>query len=151
MNSQELGKNNLQNYRKDDKENMDYLLKYNFSKTLPKLIKKLKNKTVVLYGVGILLDLIKENFDLSGINIIAVSDRKFKNSDVSEYSGYKTCAPEDIEKLNPDYVLISTKFYMNIYEYLSNELLKNTGIKILPLVEKPFLTLFKETFFYIKQ
>ena len=37
---------------KDERINTIYLNKFKFEKTLPKLIKKMKNKKVVLYGAG---------------------------------------------------------------------------------------------------
>ena len=46
-----------------EQPNLNYLYEYEFDKTLPKLTKKLKDKTVVLYGAGIFLELIKKYFD----------------------------------------------------------------------------------------
>ncbi len=129
---------------KDEQPNLNYLYKHNFDKTLPKLLKKLKNKRVVFYGAGVYLELIKKYFDISSINVIAISDKKFENSDISEYLGYKTCAPKQIKALNPDYVIMTTKFYINIFEYLNDDLLKGSKIKIKPLVRKSFWTLVKE-------
>ncbi len=129
---------------KDEQTNLNYLYKHNFDKTLPKLLKRLKNKKVVFYGAGVYLELIKKYFDLSSLNVIAISDKKFENMEESEFLGYKTCSPDKIKALNPDYVIITTKFYINIFEYLNDDLLKGTKIKIKPLVRKSFWTLVKE-------
>ena len=129
----------------DEQINYNYLYEYNFDKTLPKAVKKLKNKTVILYGAGAFLELIKKHFDLTDINIIGVSDRRFVNHEENEeFLGYKAYAPEEIAKIKPDCVLVATKFYINIIEELYYKTLKNTKIKILPLVKKPLLTLIKE-------
>ena len=45
---------------KDERVNYLYLEEFKFEKTLPKLVKKLKNKKVVLYGAGAFLELIKK-------------------------------------------------------------------------------------------
>lgn len=129
---------------KDEQTNLNYLYKHNFDKTLPKLLKRLKNKKVVFYGAGVYLELIKKYFDISSLNVIAISDKKFENMEESEFLGYKTCSPDKIKDLNPDYVIITTKFYINIFEYLNDDLLKGTKIKIKPLVRKSFWTLVKE-------
>ena len=44
---------------KDEAVNLNYLYKYNFDKTLPKLIKKLNGKTIMLYGAGAYFELIQ--------------------------------------------------------------------------------------------
>ena len=129
---------------KDEQSNLNYLYKQEFDKTLPKVLKKLRNKKIVFYGAGVYLELIKKYFDISDINVIALCDKKFENANVSEYLGYKTCKPAEIKELNPDYVIMTTKFYINIFEYLHDDLLKGTKIKIKPLVRKSFWTLVKE-------
>ena len=129
---------------KDEQTNLNYLYKQEFDKTLPKILKKLKNKKIIFYGAGVYLELIKKYFDISSLNVIAISDKKFNNTEETEYLGYKTCSPDKIRELNPDYVIMTTKFYINLFEYLNDDLLKGTKIKIKPLVRKPFWTLVKE-------
>lgn len=129
----------------DESINLNYLYKMNFDKTLPKLVNKLKGKTVLLYGAGIFLELILKYFDMSGLNIIGVSDKRFENHDENEqWKDYKVYSPSEIRNLNPDYVLVATKFYINIIEDLYYNTLKGTKIKIKPLLKKPFMTLVKE-------
>ena len=41
----------------------------NFDKQFEKLIKRLKNKTVVIYGAGKMFQEIQNNYDLSKLNI----------------------------------------------------------------------------------
>lgn len=126
-------------------EDLNYLFKFDFNKTLPKLIKKIKGKSVVLYGATNFLELIKKYFNLSELNIIGVADRKFLNHEENdEFLGYKVYAPDEIKSLNPDYVLIATKYYVNIFEDLYYDTLKETKIKIKPLVKKDFWTIVKE-------
>lgn len=130
---------------RDEQVNLNYLYEFNFDKTLPNLVKKLKNKFVVIYGAGVFLELIKKYFNISELNIIGISDRKFeKHVENEEFLGYKVYSPDEIRDLKPDYVLVATKNYINIIESLYYETLKGTKIKIKPLMQKPFITLVKE-------
>jgi len=96
---------------------------------LPKLLKRLKNKKVVFYGAGVYLELIKKYFDLSSLNVIAISDKKFENMEESEFLGYKTCSPDKIKDLNPDYVIITTKFCL---------IPTKTKVRFLTICAEPF-------------
>jgi len=130
---------------KDECVNINYLEKYKFDKTLPKLIKKLKDKKVVLYGAGVFLELIKKYYDLSKLNVIGITDKRFEeHSENDEFLGYKVYSPDEIIKLNPDYVVVATKMYVNIIENLYYNTLKGTKIKIKPLLKKGFFDLLKE-------
>lgn len=130
---------------KDEISNYNFLMKNKFDKTLPKLLKKVKNKRVIFYGAGVFLELIKKYFDISELNVIGISDKRFSSKDAeTEFLGYKTISPEKIRDINPDYVIVATKYYINIIEDLHYNLLRKSKIKIKPLVDKSFLTLFRE-------
>ena len=129
----------------DEQVNYNYLIQYNFGKTLKKLIKKLKNKKVMFYGAGSFLELIKRYYDISPINVIGIADRRFAGHGENEvFLDYKVYAPDEIASANPDVVVVATKFYMNIIEDLCYKTLKGKKIKVIPLVKKPFWTLMKE-------
>ena len=128
-------------------ELLETLKKYKFDKQLKRLNKKLKSKTVVIYGTGLFFQKIKENYDLSGLNIIGVSDRKYTSEEEGkEAFGYKIVPLDKIIDYKPDYVLISTLRFLGIMDDFNNNVFKGTKIKVLPLVDKPFLTLLKEIF-----
>ena len=130
---------------RDEAPNTNYLQKFNFDKTLPKLVKKLKNKSVILYGASYFLELINKYYDLSGLNILGVSDKRFYHHEENEqWLGYKVYSVDEIKDANPDYVLVSTKMYINIIEDLYYNTLNDTNIKIKPLVKKPLMTLVRE-------
>ena len=129
----------------NERKNLNYLYEFKFDKTLPKLAKKLNGKTVVLYGAGTFLELIKKYFNLSELNIIGISDKKFENhGENDEFLGYKVYAPDEIKGLNPNSVLVSTKLYVDLLEDLMYKTFKHTKIKVEPLVKKPILTLIRE-------
>lgn len=132
---------------KDERENYLYLDSFKFDKTLPKLVKKLKDKKVVLYGAGAVLELVKKYYDISGLDVVAIADKKFENHGENDlFLGYKVISPEEILATNPDYIVVSTKMYVNIVEELYSNIVKGTKIKIKPLVKKSFVSLLKEVF-----
>ena len=124
------------------RENLIYLLKHNFDKTLPKLIKKLKNKKIILYGAGIFFEVIDKYFDLSRLNIVAISDMKFRDThEQDEFLGYKTCKSMHVDTMNVDYIIVTTKLFYNTWEHLYFDFLENSKkkIKIIPMVHKNIL------------
>ncbi len=130
---------------KDEFVSYNYLEEFNFKKHLEKLNKKLKGKSVVLYGAGVFLEAINKYYDLSKLNIIGISDKRFDEHGENEtFLGYKVYSIEEIKNLNPDYILVATKFYIPIIEDLYFNKFVNTKITIKPLVKKTFLTLLKE-------
>ena len=125
----------------------DYLLSIDFEQYLKKLTKKLKGKTVLIYGAGILFQTAYKNFDLSGLNIIGISDRKFDWIHENEtFLGYKTYSPFEISKLKPDCILIATKYYIDIIGDIYSLIQYNRHIKIKPLFKKHRHIFLKEIF-----
>ena len=132
---------------KDCKENLKYLKRFNFDKNLPKLIKKLKGKSIIIYGAGAFFELIKSNYNLDELNIIGISDKRFEeNKNQKILWGYKVYSPSEISSVNPDYVIVSTKQNIKIIEYLYNEFFQSTNIKIIPLVNKNLWKIIKDYF-----
>lgn len=129
----------------DELTNINYLCEYNFENNLANLKKKLKNKKIMIYGAGIFFAAIHKYFDLDGLNIIGIADRRFEeHTENEQFLGYKVYSPNEIRDVNPDYVLVATKFFIDIIEDLDETVLKNSKIKIKPLMKKPFLVLWKE-------
>lgn len=120
----------------------NYLLEHNFEKRLQKLKNKLKNKTVLVYGTGKLFQVIVSNYDLSGLNIIGISDRKYLVEDEGkEDFGYKIVPYNKFNLMNVDYILLATQNYKSLLKmYQSRTMAK----KIIPLVSYNL----KETLIY---
>lgn len=128
-----------------DNNFLNYLEKINFEKYLKKLIRKLKNKKVVIYCAGPFFQTIQAYYDLDKLNIVAVSDQKFgPGTDDEKFLNYPICAPSEIEKFNPDTVLIATKYFMNVLEELEDDILENTKIKVKPIIKKPIFEILKD-------
>lgn len=129
---------------KEEEENLRYLARHKLDKTLPKLIKKLRGKRVVIYGAGTLFHLIKKNYDISDLNIVGIADKKYETAyDIESEFGYKVYRLNEINNSEVDYILISVKFYIPILENLY-ERFKNKNVKVKPLIKKSLWTILKE-------
>ena len=116
-----------------------------FEKYLSKLNKRLKNKTVVIYGTGAFFKYIKENYDLGKLNIIGISDMKFALEDENkDFLGYKIIPKEKIKEYNPDVVLVATLKYISIIEDFEINYFDKTKTKVYPLARIPLWDLIKE-------
>ncbi len=72
---------------------------------LKKLSKKYKNKKIIIYGAGIIGEILFENYDMNKFDIVAVSDAKFK-----EKSTFKNCLavpPEALKNIDADVILFT--------------------------------------------
>lgn len=126
-------------------EHKKYLQKINFQKRLNNLSKTLKNKTIIIYGAGSFFESIVENYNIKTLNIIGLADKKFSNHTEGEtFLEYKVYSPKEIKELNPDYVLTGTLMVINTIEELESTVLKDTKIKIKPLIKKTIRELWSE-------
>lgn len=122
-----------------------YLKGIKFEKQLEKLY-KLKDKKIVFYGAGEFFEVIKNNYDLSGFNVIGLCDKRFYlEQEGQEFLGYKIIPYEKLKCYDMDVVLISTLKYLPIWDDL-DKAFKGRKVKILPLAEKTFLSVLKEIF-----
>ena len=122
-----------------------YLQEIGFDAQLKRLNQKLKNKKVVVYGTGSLFQIIKDKYDISKINIIGVSDRKYDISDEGkEEMGYKIIPMVKIPDYSPDYLLVATLNYIDIIDNFEKTLFKDEKTKVRPFAQKGLWTLLKE-------
>lgn len=125
----------------DEAVHIDYLKKICFEKQFDKLVKKLKDHSIVIYGANPFLQAVARYVNLSRLNVIAVCDMKFKmhkQTGEEKFFGYNICSTSELADLSPDFVLVAEKYFDNeMMEHLFFTSLKGTGIKILPLVKKP--------------
>lgn len=117
---------------------IQYLYDNNFRKQLKLLENKLKGKKIVIYGAGQFFKLINEYYDLSKFNIIGIADKKFTENDKT-YLNYPVIQISDIQKVNPDYLLVAVYSYLNLINILENTTFKNCKFKILPFIKKQYL------------
>ena len=128
-------------------EYLELLKKYKFDKQIKKFNKIFKDKKIVVYGGDSFFEIIKNNYDLSGLNIIGISDLKYNFNDEGKSDfGYKIILKDKIVQYNPDVVLISTIKTFKNYQLLKRGILKNTKIKVYPMLNKSFFELFLVAF-----
>ncbi len=82
----------------------EYFEAVNQKSKIKKLLKKYKNKRIILYGMGISTEVLFEKYNISDFNIIAIADRKFKKGD--KILNYEGICPEEISEYNPDAIFI---------------------------------------------
>jgi len=104
----------------------DYLKQINFQKRIDKLAKKHQNKTIMLYGAGLLFDIIYNNYDLSKLNIVGIADQKF-SAEKKEAFGY--CAYHSLifPEFKPDITLMALMDCNLAEEYFENYLYPSFG------------------------
>ena len=123
-----------------------HLKNIDFPNQLKNLLKKIKNKKVILYGAGEFFETVKNNYDLSQLNIIGICDKRFyPEQEGQDFLGYKIIPFEKIKNYDTDYILISTLKYLSILDNLDTTL-KGRKIKIEPLAKKTFISILKEIF-----
>ena len=127
----------------------EYLKKYlesiNFQKQLDDIERKYKNKRILIYGTGLLFSTIVENYDISKLNIIGVSDLKYDIYDENRLChGYKIVHFSNIKEQNPECILISIFNFLPVMYKFKNNFFKNTKVKIIPFADKSFLALLRE-------
>lgn len=93
---------------------IEYLDTLKEQKYIDKLSKKLNGKKVLLYGAGLTAEVITEKYDLTKLNIIGISDRRFEDSNETECFGYKTVKPSEIKNANFDVIIFTMKLYEKI-------------------------------------
>ena len=101
-----------------------YFEKVNEQKYIDNLARKLKGKNVLLYGAGIISEVLFENYDLSKFNIMGISDKRFERTEENEFRGYKAIRPDKLKEVDFDVILFTPKLYKKIEKSL-----KQSGIK----------------------
>lgn len=120
-----------------------FLKRRNFKSRLKKLTQKLKNKKIVIYGAGQLFEEINRHYDLSGLNIIALADRKFNDYEEEKFLNYPAVSPSKIIELAPDYVLVSTLKYFDVVKTMDKDKFDEKNIKIIPFLGIDFINKIK--------
>lgn len=86
-----------------------YFEKRHFQNKIDKLAKKLNGKKILLYGNGMISQILQEDYDLSKLNIVAVTDRKYLGCDGNKKENYTTIEPNKLDTIDFDVILIALK------------------------------------------
>ena len=86
------------------------------------------------------MELVNKLFDLSKLNIIGVSDKRFNNhNDDETFLGYKVYAPNEIKSINPDCVIYTDKLCVDEIKKVYNDIIKDSNIEFVPLIKRESL------------
>lgn len=118
----------------------------NFQKHIDNLSGKLKNKKILLYGAGILAEVIADNYDLSGLNITAVADSKYIY-EKQDFKGFKTISPNEIKELAPDVILICAYNDIIIKDFFKKNYPEIINIQMTHIINKNLLEKIKIAIF----
>ena len=117
-----------QNLNKEDW--IKYFKKYNQQKYINKISRFLNGKTAVLYGYGIIGEILMDNYDLSGLNIVGISDAKFSSDSSGQINGIKKISPERLFENDFDVILSALKTERPIFNLLNKNNVKKDVISI---------------------
>lgn len=130
---------------------MSYSLLYSKNqKRLNKIIKKFKNKKVLIYGAGALSCTLMETCDISKLNVVGFCDNKFQPNSTELFYSYKTFSPSELPDIDFDVILINLYRPEQVFEKIKYELLinsKNEDKEIHNLIEFNLWSILKEIFF----
>lgn len=123
----------------------EYLKNCGFDKYFKKLIKKLKNKTVIIYGTGSMFQYVLKNYNLSSLNIIGICDVKYNESEEGNIDlGYKIIPKSKLEYYEPDYIILGVQNYISLLFEFAGKTFKDKKTKVLPLVKLPLMDVLKK-------
>lgn len=123
----------------------EHLKQCKFDKYYKKLIKKLKGKTVIIYGTGSMFQYVLKNYDLLQLNIVGVSDNKYLLEQEGQKDlGYKIIPKEKLADYDADYVILGIQNYIGILCDFASTIYKDKKTKIIPLVRIPLWDCLKE-------
>lgn len=116
-------------------------------KVIKKQQKKYKNKKVIIYGAGEYSQYVFENYDLSGFNIVAVADMKYKNESDEFFFSHRAISPSQIADEDYDVILLNLLEDEPVYKYLKSlNLHKKTDILVKPTLSSYIKHLLKREF-----
>lgn len=104
---------------------LKYYKRVNAQKQIDKLSKKYKDKKIIVYGAGIMSQLLFENYDVSKLNIVGVCDKKY-DEEAGKFYNYNGIGIKELKNLKFDIVLILVLRETEITENLKDRILINT-------------------------
>ena len=114
-----------------------FLKEHCFEKRFKYLIKKLKNKKVLIYGTGKLFKLVAENYDLSSLDIIGLCDNKYLIDEFGQIEqNYKIIPKSFINDIDFDAILICAQEYQSILSRFKKSFKHKLILPLVPLTFK---------------
>ena len=115
-----------------------YFSDINVQKEIDDLADELSQKKVVIYGADEYTRYLYKNYDLSNINVIAISDKRFGQKRIHEFYGLNCINQDRLKEIDCDVILISAKNFVDSYNTLIRILSdsKNKSAEIFPIIAK---------------
>lgn len=126
---------------------MEIFNEKNIQKRVDYLARRYKGKKVVIYGAGDYFLNLRDKCDLSGLNIVGISDRKFEVSKDENPAGYTPLTPEELKTFDFDVIFVLLKNDEKMCDYLEYQLLMNTKNEdktVIPMLKNRFKNKAKE-------
>ncbi len=110
---------------------VDYLKSINFNEKLEILKNKYADKKIVLFGIGLLLDAVIDNYNISEcLNIVGISDKRVVEDKDFGYKNYNVYSPRALRALNFDVILDTSVLFDDTKSYLRKNYLVKKAVKI---------------------
>ena len=122
---------------------LGYFKSVHAQRQINKLARKYKNKKIVIYGAGEYFQILKNNFDLSKLNIVGIADKKFETLKDSNPTSYLALAPEELKDFDLDVILVALYDDTSLCDDLEYQLLINTQKE-----DEPRRSIIETTFLY---
>ncbi len=111
-------KTNFKNYLKIKKAQQE----------IDKIAKEYEGKNIIIFGIDLLTGDLFRNYDLSQLNIMAISDISYETETKGEFYGYKKIKPSEIIEQDFSLLLITTFDDIDNKLFLKRNLFKNKKI-----------------------
>ena len=125
---------------------LKYFKDVNAQKQINKLVRKYKDKKIVIYGAGEYFKILNENFNIQDLNIIAIADKKFEASKETNTTKYIPLAPEELKTYDYDVIMVALYDDANLIDFLEYNLLidtKNEDKEVISIIEPTIWYLIK--------
>jgi ABC-type Fe3+-hydroxamate transport system substrate-binding protein len=115
-------------------------------KHISNLVENYKNKKVIAYGSGLLAEIVLNNYDLSGLNILAFADSKNLYLSQETFRTYKAISPDKIKDFNPDIIIIFVYNDSEILNFFKEHYPELNNIQKVHIINKSFIEKTKHFF-----
>ena len=112
-----------------------FLTKSDAQSKINGLAERFAGKKIAVFCAGEFSRCIFKNYDLSKLNIIAIADRRFEQKRIHEFYGLKCIEPKDLITIGADVIIISAFDFIKFYDILTNTILKDFDIEIVPMIK----------------
>ena len=129
---------------------LDFYRQINAQKQLDNIKEKFKDKKIVIYGAGLMSQILFKNFDLSKLNIIAICDNKYNKKSDEKFFSYSTLSPNELKESDFDIIFVNLRKNNEIIENIKYKILINSANEdklVLPILKVPFGFLIRKILF----